>query len=148
MSIATGFLALGHFIINTPMITSQPNYLYGGGLLPRSGIIFAMVGGKAGSGYRAFASSMVDELDARGIASEFIDDEPFHMAKPYTQCELCRQRGMTKPCRDCPHSLDNTSFFHTIRETHAEVTASSRYVRDQDEHFPQLTVLAISQGRS
>ena len=90
---------------------------------------------------------MVDELDARGIASEFIVDEPFHIAKPYTQCELCRQRGMTKPCRDCPDSLETTSFFQTIRETHEEVRASSRYVRDRNEHFPRGRGVLIISGR-
>ncbi len=91
---------------------------------------------------------MVDELDKQGIASDFIDDESFHVARPCTECELCRDHRMTKSCRSCPASPETRSFFQSIREMHEEVRGSARYHRDREPNVPAGRGVVIIAGRS
>ncbi len=131
-----------------PSANTRPTQLYGGNVLPESGIIFILVSGKLGSGYLDLASAMIDELDKQGIASDFIDDESFHMARPAIECELCRDRRTTSPCRSCPASLETRSFFQSIREMHDGVQGSARYHRDKEQSFPRGPGVIIIAGRS
>ncbi len=130
-----------------PHIANRPFQLYGGGLRPNSGIMFVMMGGKSGSEYHSLATSMIDEPDARGIACGLIDDETFHMAQPAAFCDLCKQRGLTQPCRECPASIESSSLFQTIREAHDEIRNSERCVRDKIE-FPRGRGVVLISGRN
>ena len=61
------------------------------------------------SDFEDLATSIVDELDELKIAVESVEDEPFHLA--VTTCELCASNGKGgQPCRDCPDSLETSSF--------------------------------------
>ena len=131
-----------------PSANTRPTQLYGGNVLPESGIIFILVSGKLGSGYLDLASAMIDELDKQGIASDFIDDESFHMARPAIECELCRDRRTTSPCRSCPASLETRSFFQSIREMHDGVQGSARYNRDREQSIPRGRGVITIAGRS
>ncbi len=131
-----------------PSANTRPTQLYGGNVLPYSGTMLILVSGNLGSGYLDLASAMVDELDKQGIASDFIDDESFHMARPAIECELCRSRRAASPCRSCPASLETRSFFQSIREMHDGVQGSARYHRDKEHRFPGGRGVIIIAGRS
>ncbi len=90
----------------------------------------------------------VDEHDKQGIAIDFIDYKSSHMTRPYTECELCRDRRMTSPCRSCPASLETRSFFQSIREMHDGVQGSARYHRDKEQSFPGGRGVIIIAGSS
>ena len=131
-----------------PSANTRPTQLYGGNVLPYSGTMLILVSGNLGSGYLDLASAMVDELDKQGIASDFIDDESFHMARPAIECELCRSRRAASPCRSCPASLETRSFFQSNREMHDRVQGSARYHRDREPSFPGGRGVIIIAGRS
>ncbi len=79
--------------VYVPATIIRPRTLFPDGIRPDSGIMLVMVGGKPGSGYAQLAAAIVDELDERGIAAEFVADEDFHNAG--MDCGLCAIKNST-----------------------------------------------------
>ncbi len=120
--------------VYVPATGVRPRTLYTGDIRPDTGIVFVMVGGKPGSGYAQLAAAIIDELDQRGLAAEFVADEDFHRAG--MDCELCASKNSIAPCRDCLESLETTSFYRAVKLAHDTVYRSARYARDQQGNYP------------
>ena len=98
--------------------------------------MFVIVGGKPESGYAQLTAAIIGELDEKG-----------HCSRIRSRRGLPQGRGSTVACRDCPESLETTSFFRTVRLAHDTVYRSARHARDQQGNYPQGRGVVVIQRR-